>query len=78
MIKINKNVLIPRIETEELVDLICSYKFNNSKISGIDIGTGSGWHLIALSKLLNVQMHAVDYNKIINVAKKNSLNHNEH
>ena len=77
LIKINKNVLIPRIETEELVDLICSYKFNNSKISGIDIGTGSGCISIALSKLLNVQMHAVDFdNKIINVAKKNSLNHN--
>tara|TARA_B100000575_G_scaffold294349_1_gene309699 strand:- start:2254 stop:3099 length:846 start_codon:yes stop_codon:yes gene_type:complete len=77
LIKINKNVLIPRIETEELIDLVCEYKFKNNQISGIDIGTGSGCISIALSKLLNVQMYAVDYNnKIINVAKKNSLNHN--
>ena len=76
LIKINKNVLIPRTETEELIDIICMYKFRNIKTTGLDIGTGSGCISIALSKLLNVEMHAVDYdNKIINVAMKNSLYH---
>ncbi|MDU1890235.1 MAG: peptide chain release factor N(5)-glutamine methyltransferase [Dysgonomonas sp.] len=49
---VNKNVLIPRPETEELVELI----LNENKESGLkilDIGTGSGAIAIALAKYMN-------------------------
>lgn len=47
-IKVNKNVLIPRQETEELVDLIIK---ENQGFTGniLDIGTGSGCIAIALA-----------------------------
>jgi len=48
---VNKNVLIPRPETEELVELIIS-QHKNKGISVLDIGTGSGGIAIALKKYL--------------------------
>ncbi len=52
-LKVNKNVLIPRNETEELViktkDLIIKNKYN----SFLDIGVGSGAIIIGLKSLLN-------------------------
>lgn len=51
-IMVNKNVLIPRFETETLVEktlkYIDEYKFN--KASVLEIGTGSGCISIALKK----------------------------
>ena len=49
--KVNRNVLIPRQETEELVEWIINDNrdFQN-KINVIDIGTGSGCIAISLSK----------------------------
>lgn len=47
-IKVNSNVLIPRPETEELVDLIL--KNSDDNLSILDIGTGSGCIPIALKK----------------------------
>jgi release factor glutamine methyltransferase len=52
--KVNKNVLIPRPETEELVDWIVK-KSQKSKVKSqniIDIGTGSGCIPITLKKKL--------------------------
>lgn len=49
--KVNKHVLIPRPETEELVELIL--KENKSITSILDIGTGSGCIPISLKKNLN-------------------------
>ncbi|MDD2797101.1 MAG: peptide chain release factor N(5)-glutamine methyltransferase [Bacteroidales bacterium] len=49
--KVNQSVLIPRPETEELVDLIL--RENNSKqLRILDIGTGSGCIAISLAKKL--------------------------
>ena len=45
---VNENVLIPRQETEELVDLIL--KENTGTLSIVDIGTGSGCIPISLKK----------------------------
>ncbi len=53
VLKLNKNVLIPRPETEELVDLIikkCNKEKRNRRLKILDIGTGSGCIAIALAK----------------------------
>jgi len=55
--KVNKNVLIPRPETEELVDWIVrlintQYSIFNGQCSIMDIGTGSGCIPIVLKKKL--------------------------
>ena len=41
---INKNVLIPRFETEQLVEITIKYinKIFNKKVDIVDLGTGSG------------------------------------
>ena len=60
--KVNKNVLIPRQETEELVEWIINDNFNfKKKINAIDIGTGSGCIAISLSlKKRNFNFTAID------------------
>ena len=77
---VDENVLIPRSETEELVDWIVKL---NSKLSKkkdlkiLDIGTGSGCIAISLAKnILNSAVFAVDVSeKALAVAQKNaSLN----
>ena len=57
---VNENVLIPRPETEELVDLII--KNSNSKTPKIiDIGTGSGCIAISLAKNIPLAtVYAID------------------
>ncbi|WP_299127704.1 peptide chain release factor N(5)-glutamine methyltransferase [uncultured Winogradskyella sp.] len=79
--KVNPNVLIPRPETEELVDwIINSYKeFSHSAIKSshlkiLDIGTGSGCIAISLAKhLLNAKVYAIDVSKAaLEVAKENA------
>lgn len=77
-INVNENVLIPRFETEYLVDdtikLIKQY-IKNPKI--IDIGTGSGCIAISLSKELNIGIDALDISKeALEVAKLNANENN--
>jgi release factor glutamine methyltransferase len=69
---VNQNVLIPRPETEELVDLIL--KENQSAGSFLDIGTGSGCIPISLKKnSKNITVSACDISsEAIEVAKKNA------
>ena len=75
-IKVNKNVLIPRFETEYLVDDLVKYinefGFKNPYI--IDMGTGSGCISIALKKLIPLSsVLGIDKSfNAITVAKKNA------
>lgn len=74
---VDKNVLIPRPETEELVDwIIRNLKFPFSDLNILDIGTGSGCIAIALKrKLRKAEVWACDIsNDALNVAKQNSSN----
>lgn len=42
-LKVNQNVLIPRVETEELVDLLINFAISIDRIfSCLEVGTGSG------------------------------------
>ena len=77
ILKVNKNVLIPRRETEELVEEVIkrSQAFLNPTI--IDIGTGSGAIAISLSKELNTHIYASDISKkALEVAKENAKSNN--
>jgi len=70
---VNKNVLIPRPETEELVDWIINDSVKTKPTTIIDIGTGSGCIAISLAKNLTANVSAMDISKkAIETAKKNA------
>ncbi|MEO8822108.1 MAG: peptide chain release factor N(5)-glutamine methyltransferase [Ginsengibacter sp.] len=82
---VNENVLIPRPETEELVEWIINDQNNATdsseatlptgrQVNIIDIGTGSGCIAIALKReIQNANLSAVDASeKALTVAKKNA------
>ncbi len=79
-LKVNEQVLIPRPETEELVEwIIEDYKMaENKKVSVLDIGTGSGCIAIALQKKLTAAtVTATDISKeALSIAKENVDNNN--
>jgi len=73
---VNRNVLIPRPETEQLVALIKEqYKYTQN-VNLLDIGTGSGCIAISLAKELPTSnVFAVDISQhALNVAKQNAEN----
>ena len=77
-LKVDERVLIPRYETEYLVDdtikLIKQY-IKEPKI--IDLCTGSGCIAISLAKELNTSVDALDISlDAINLAKENAVNNN--
>lgn len=58
---VNENTLIPRPETEELVELIRNDYAQNQDIYMIDLGTGTGCIPISLAKLFpNAKVSALD------------------
>ena len=75
---VNSNVLIPRFETELLVEKTIYYirkKFSDvSSISILDVGTGSGCIAIALKKELNCNVSGCDIsNEALDVARGNAV-----
>ena len=73
--KVNQNTLIPRPETEELVQwIIEDYKDNLEQIKILDIGTGTGCIPISLAKNLpKAKVKALDIStKALEVAKQNA------
>ena len=84
---VNKNVLIPRPETELIVDeavkYLKSYKLQAKKLDILDIGTGSGAIIISIAKeltahslRLNARFYATDISKkALAVARKNAKIH---
>jgi release factor glutamine methyltransferase len=76
---VNEHVLIPRPETEELVEWIISYaSIMNKPLSIVDIGTGSGCIPIALQLALpNCTLTGLDISKdALAVAQMNAKNLN--
>lgn len=74
-IKVQPGVLIPRMETEQLVDIILNEDFDSTQINALDIGTGSGCIAIALKKNQpewNVTATDVS-NEALEIGKKNAL-----
>ncbi|GEM55995.1 protein-(glutamine-N5) methyltransferase, release factor-specific [Flavobacterium branchiophilum NBRC 15030 = ATCC 35035] len=71
---VNENVLIPRPETEELVDLILKKNPSKASFKILDVGTGSGCIAIALAKnRLHYQVTALDVSeKALTIAQQNA------
>lgn len=76
---VNKDVLIPRPETELIIENIIKNKPKNTII--IDIGTGSGCVIMSLANILkdkkNIKFYGLDIcPKALKIAKYNALQNN--
>lgn len=73
--KVDENTLIPRPETEELVEWIITYSVNKQNLKVLDIGTGSGCIAISLAKnMKEAEVSAIDVSeKALGIAKENAL-----
>ena len=77
IINVDSRVLIPRFETELLVEKTIHYVKNlfNRKVSILDIGTGSGCIAITLKKEIDCDVVASDISlDAIDVARENAIN----
>lgn len=74
---VNEHTLIPRPETEELVDLIIKDNLTKGPIDLVDIGTGSGCIAISLAKALpNTSVSAIEISgSAIEIARQNAKRH---
>ena len=73
---VNESVLIPRPETEELVNIILKNELGNKTV--LDIGSGSGCIAISLAKhSVNTKVTALDVNKdAIELSQRNAKENN--
>lgn len=77
--EVNEYTLIPRPETEELVDwIVQGLRVKGERLRVLDIGTGSGCIPISLkNEIPNAEVFSVDVSeKAIETAKKNAFNNN--
>jgi release factor glutamine methyltransferase len=77
-LRVNKNVLIPRPETEELVQWIVQENKEKEEIMVLDIGTGSGCIAISLAQsLTEASVSALDISQpALELARINSIANN--
>ena len=78
--KVDQSVMVPRNETENLVELVLTYvtkTYKETSIKICDVGTGSGCIAISLTKLLpRAKIYAVDIDSnALSLAKENALVH---
>ncbi|MEI6123300.1 MAG: peptide chain release factor N(5)-glutamine methyltransferase [Bacteroidota bacterium] len=73
-LKVNQHVLIPRPETEELVEMVIKQNYYKPQLKILDIGTGSGCIAIALKKNMpDAHITAVDISgEALAVARQNA------
>lgn len=73
-LEVNSATLIPRQETEELVDIVIKDADNQSDLRVLDVGTGSGAIAIALSRNLRFpEVTAIDISEdALSVARSNA------
>ena len=76
--EVSQDTLIPRPDSELIVEYILKYTKNRSKLNILDIGVGSGCLLLSvLKERNNFYGVGIDINqKCINICKKNALNLN--
>lgn len=76
-LEVNRATLIPRPETEELVDLIVKRYASRPDLRILDVGTGSGCIAIALARALKFpQITAIDISAdALEVARRNASGH---
>lgn len=75
--KVGPGVLIPRPETEQLVELAIDYLkgIPEEKRLVLDLGTGSGCIAISVAKAISCQVWAVDISDVaLRIAQENALN----
>jgi release factor glutamine methyltransferase len=75
--KVGPGVLIPRPETEQLVELAVDYLkgIPEEKRLVLDLGTGSGCIAISVAKAISCQVWAVDISDVaLRIAQENSIN----
>ncbi len=78
-IKVNENVLIPRFETEYLVEKVLKKveKYKEKPLKMLDICTGNGCIAISIAKNTNFKCFGIDISKeALEVAKENAKYNN--
>lgn len=73
-LEVTPATLIPRADTERLVELALELEINNPKVRVLDMGTGTGAIALAIKKERpNWQVDAVDFKlDAVNLARKNA------